>query len=144
MKAKYSYIKIKPLSLDEGGCHIMMHGLLNGKRLCFIVDTGSSRTVIDKETVEKYVVQPEGSDVEGKAVTLSEKAIDISTVQIERLSFGKTELSNYQAVVMDLSGVHNAYETLELPRIHGIIGGDILRQCNAVINYETCRIRLSR
>ncbi len=144
MKTKYSYIKIKHLLLDEGGCHIMMQGSLNGRKVSFIVDTGSSRTVIDKETVEKYVMQPEISDPEGKAVTLSEKSIEISTVVLEKLSFGKTVISDYKAVVMDLSGVRKAYASLKLPRIHGIIGGDLLRQCNAVINYETCRVRLSR
>ena len=144
MKNKYSYIKIRLLSLDEGGFHISVQGLLNGKKAFFIIDTGSSRTVLDKELVEKLVGQPVEKNAEGKAVTLSPKSIDIATVNIGSLSFGKTVINDYQCVVMDLSGVHDAYAELNLPHIHGIIGGDLLKRCNAVINYEACRMRLSR
>ena len=144
MKKKYSYIKIRLLSLNEGGYHILIQGKLNGKRLFFIVDTGSSRTVLDEDVVNVLCEQSVVKNAEGKAVTLSPKTIDIATVNVDSLSFGKTLIKNYQCVVMDLSGVHNAYSELKLPRIHGIVGGDLLKRCGAVIDYETCRLRLSR
>ena len=122
----------------------MIQGRLNGRKVYFIIDTGSSRTVLDEEIVERYIEQPAVKNAEGKAVTLSPKSIEIATVNVGSLSFGRTVINDYQCVVMDLSGVHEAYAELNLPRIHGIIGGDLLKLCNAVIDYEKCRVRLSR
>lgn len=144
MKNKYSHIKLGLLSLDEGGWHIIISGRVNGNKVCFIVDTGSSRTVLDKKTVDEFIDVPVVKNAEGKAVTLSKKAIEVDTVTIPVLSFGKTVVTDYKVVVMDLSGVHDAYAELKLPHIHGIIGSDLLKHLDAVIDYGTLRIRLSR
>lgn len=144
MKKLYSYIKLRLFSLDEGGCHIVVTGLVNGKKASFIVDTGSSRTVFDSNVVWKYLGNSEMGKAKGKAVTLGKKSIDVDTVTIARLSFGKAAVSDYPCVVMDLSGVQKAYESFDLPAVQGIIGCDLLRSLKALIDFEALRIRLSR
>ena len=144
MDGHYSYIKLRLYSLDEGGCHVVVSGLVNGKKATFIVDTGSSKTVLDSNAVGKYIEGCDKQNLRGKAVTLSEKSIDVEAVTVAEISFGKTVISDCQCVAIDLSGVQKAYEEFELPPIQGIIGCDLLRSMNAVIDFKTLRMRLSR
>jgi len=54
---------------------------------------------------------------------------------IDLISFGHLKIKNYQAVALDLSHVLESYSKLGLPRVDGILGGDLLYQYRAVVDY---------
>ena len=61
---------------------------------------------------------------------------------MKRLELGNLEIKHYQAVALDLENIHETYEKINLPKIHGIIGGDVLATHKAVINYRLKKIRI--
>ena len=69
--------------------------------------------------------------------------LESSTFTIDRLSIGKLDIENYLAVALDLDNIHETYGSLNLPKINGIIGGDVLARYKAVINYKLKKIRLT-
>ena len=52
------------------------------------------------------------------------------------------KLKNFEAAVLDLTTIKQAYSSLNLPPIIGVIGGDILNSHQAIINYRKLKLKL--
>ena len=52
-------IPINIINIEGDGFHIVTDGLVNGKSARFVVDTGASRTVFDKDRILNYINNPE-------------------------------------------------------------------------------------
>jgi predicted aspartyl protease len=117
-------------------------GRINGKIARFVVDTGASRTVFDKDRILNYINYPEFAEKEGLSAGIGGTDISSFIFDIEELSFGDLMIKDYQAVAMDLSNINTSYEMIKLPPIDGVFGGDLLKKHNAVINYRLKKIRL--
>jgi hypothetical protein len=135
-------IPINIINIEGDGFHIVTEGLINGKPARFVVDTGASRTVFDKDRILNYINNPEFSEKEGLSAGIGGTDISSFIFDIEELCFGDLMISNYQAVAMDLSNINDSYEMIKLPPIDGVFGGDLLKRHNAVINYRLKKIRL--
>lgn len=139
---RYIEIPINIINIEGDGFHIVTEGLINGKTARFVVDTGASRTVFDKDRILNYINNPEFSEKEGLSAGIGGTDISSFIFDIEELRFGDLMISNYQAVAMDLSNINDSYEMIKLPPIDGVFGGDLLKRHNAVINYRLKKIRL--
>ena len=135
-------IPINIINIEGDGFHIVTDGLVNGKSARFVVDTGASRTVFDKDSILNYINNPEFAEKEGLSAGIGGTDISSFIFTIEELSFGDLKINDYQAVAMDLSNINTSYEMIKLPPIDGVLGGDLLRKHNAVISYRLKKIRL--
>ncbi|MDB5281031.1 MAG: hypothetical protein JWO06_106, partial [Bacteroidota bacterium] len=52
MKKKENIVKIILVEFKEGGFHLFLNMKVNGKKCRFLVDTGASKSVIDKSYFE--------------------------------------------------------------------------------------------
>ncbi len=138
----YIEIPINIINIEGDGFHMVTEGLINGKTARFVVDTGASRTVFDKDKILNYINNPEFSEKEGLSAGIGGTDISSFIFDIEELSFGDLKINDYQAVAMDLSNINNSYEMIKLPHIDGVIGGDLLYRYKAVISYRLKKIRL--
>ena len=135
-------IPINIINIEGDGFHIVTDGLVNGKSARFVVDTGASRTVFDKDRILNYINNPEFAEKEGLSAGIGGTDISSFIFTIEELSFGDLKINDYQAIAMDLSNINTSYEMIKLPPIDGVLGGDLLRKHNAVISYRLKKIRL--
>ena len=136
-------IPINIISIEGDGFHLIAEGCINGKTARFVVDTGASRTVFDKDKILNYISNPEFSEKEGISAGIGGTDISSFIFDIEELSFGELKIKDYQAVAMDLSNVNDSYAMIKLPPIDGVLGGDLLVKYKAVISYRLKKIRLS-
>lgn len=139
---RYIELPINIISIEGDGFHLIAEGRINGKSARFVVDTGASRTVFDKDRVLNYINNPEFAEKEGLSAGIGGTDISSFIFNIEELSFGDLKINDYQAVAMDLSNINTSYEMIKLPPIDGVLGGDLLRKHNAVISYRLKKIRL--
>lgn len=135
-------IPINIISIEGDGFHLIAEGCINGKTARFVVDTGASRTVFDKDKILNYINNPEFSKKEGISAGIGGTDISSFIFDIEELSFGELKIKDYQAVAMDLSNVNDSYAMIKLPPIDGVLGGDLLVKYKAVISYRLKKIRL--
>ena len=135
-------IPINIINIEGDGFHIVTEGLINGKSARFVVDTGASRTVFDKNRISNYINNPEFAEKEGLSAGIGGTDISSFIFNIEELSFGDLKIKDYQAVAMDLTNINTSYEMIKLPPIDGVLGGDLLRKHQAVISYRLKKIRL--
>ena len=139
----YIEVPINIISIEGDGFHIIAEGLINGKSARFVVDTGASRTVFDKERILAYIDNPEFNEKEGLSAGIGGTDISSFIFKLEELSFGELSVKDYQAVAMDLSNVNNSYAMLNIPPVDGVLGGDLLNKHKAVISYKLKKMRLT-
>ena len=130
----YIEIPINIINIEGDGFHLIAEGMINNKPARFVVDTGASRTVFDKDRILNYIDNPEFNEKEGISAGIGGTDITSFIFNIEELSFGDLKINGYQAVAMDLSNVNNSYAMLKLPPIDGVIGGDLMKKHQAIIN----------
>ena len=139
---RYHEIPFQLLDIEGDGFHIMVQGGINGKEANFLIDTGASRSVFDLVTMSEFIDDPLFQKKEGITAGVGSSDLESSTFNIESIKIGDMEIKHYQAVAIDLENIHETYEKINLPKFHGIIGGDILVKHKAVINYRLKKIKV--
>lgn len=140
---RYIEVPLQLLDIEGEGFHIMVQGKIHGKEARFLVDTGASRSVFDPNTITDFIDNVAFEKKEGMTAGVGSSDLESATFMIEVFSIGELEIYDYEAVALDLENIHEMYGKLGLPRIDGIIGGDLLKRYKAVINYKGKKLRLT-
>ncbi len=135
-------VPLSLINLHDDGFHLLVEVVIFGKKFNAVLDTGASKTVLDKTTIEKYITSEELQQSEKLSTGLGTSTMESYTFLLPHLKIGKLKLKNFEAAVLDLSTISAAYLTLKLPPVIGVLGGDILYSHNAVINYEKLVLKL--
>ena len=143
MLRHYIELPINIINIEGDGFHLIAEGMINNKPARFVVDTGASRTVFDKDRILNYIDNPEFNEKEGISAGIGGTDLSSFIFNIEELSFGDLKINGYQAVAMDLSNVNNSYAMIKLPPVDGVLGGDLMKKYQAVINYKLKKMRLT-
>ena len=140
---RYIEVPIQLLDIEGEGFHIMVKGSIHGKEANFLIDTGASRSVFDPKIISTFIDDLQFEKKEGMTAGVGSSDLEAVTFLIDRFSIGALEITDYQAVALDLENIHEMYGKLGLPRIDGIMGGDLLKRYKAVINYRCKKLRLT-
>ena len=143
MMRHYFEVPLQLLDIEGEGFHIMVQGMIHGKEANFLIDTGASRSVFDPKTISTFIDDLTFEKKEGLTAGVGSSDLESATFKIDTFSIGNMEIHDYEAVALDLGNIHEMYGKLHLPRIDGIIGGDLLRRYRAVINYKMKKMRFS-
>jgi len=131
------YLPLQRIDLQGDGFHLLVEVVVFGQIFKAILDTGASKSAFDMELVSALVADDEILHVpDQQAIGLGTTSMERYVVNCPELIFGDLTLSNYQIPVFDLSSIKFAYAELNLPIVIGVIGGDILTQFNAMIDYR--------
>jgi hypothetical protein len=138
-------VPLKLINLQDDGFHLLVEIVVFAEVGYAVVDTGASRSVFDKGLLERHIIPDENAavpaHVENYATTLfSTSSTALATIPV--LGIGKLKIKNYVAVGLDLKSVSDTYEQFGHPRIAGILGGDILINYHAVIDYKKLLLKL--
>lgn len=128
-------VPIQIIAIEDDGFHLLVNGTINGKDCCLLIDTGASRTVFDRSWMEALNPAAGVAENEKLSVGLGTNSMPSIVTVIESISFDRLEVKNYEAVALDLSHVLESYSKLGLPKVDGILGGDLLYQYRAVVDY---------
>ena len=131
------------LNLQDDGFHLLLEVIVFGQSFKAVLDTGASKTVFDKATVEGHlpkdlVLQHTDMVSTGLGTTSMQSFI----LGIPDLQIGGLHLRNQEVAVLDLSTINFAYEQLDIEPVIGVIGGDILTTYGGIINYRKSTLTL--
>ncbi|NOU48421.1 MAG: clan AA aspartic protease [Bacteroidales bacterium] len=138
---KITEVGFRLLEIENDGYHLLVEGKINGKPANFLIDTGASRTVFDQVSIHTFIDDPELNQNERLSTGIGTNTMASMVTTIQSLAFGDLNIKEYTAIVIDLQHVHTSYNSLKLPEINGILGGDILAEHKAVINYKSKKIK---
>ena len=140
---RYIEVPLQLLDIEGEGFHIMVKGLIHGKEARFLIDTGASRSVFDPKTISSFIDNLTFEKKVGMTAGVGSSDLESSTFKIDVFSIGDLEITNYEAVALDLENIHEMYGKLGLPHIDGIIVGDLLKRYKSVISYRSKKLRLT-
>jgi hypothetical protein len=139
---KTTVVPLTLINLQDDGFHLLVEIVVFGIKFNAVLDTGASKTVLDKTTVEQYIKTGELIVSDKLSTGLGTNTMESHTVILPHLKIGKLKLKNFESAVLDLSTISTAYESLNLPPVIGVLGGDILRNHQAVISYKQSQLKL--
>lgn len=127
------YLKIKLRSTKTNHFEVKM--TINGIRGRFILDTGASNSCIGFNSVHRFNLNVEESNI----MAAGAGAVDMKTQQSKnnKIIIGKWRKDKITLILFDLTHVNTALENHNSEPVDGIIGADILKKGEAVIDYKT-------
>ena len=118
-------IPLTLLNLQDDGFHLLVEVVVFDHRFKAVLDTGASKTVFDKTTIEQYANHEHILLSEHLSTGLGTNSMESYTLSIPELKIGDLSLIDYKVALLDLSMINSAYEMLEIEPILGVIGGDL-------------------
>ena len=137
-------INFEILTLQGDGHHIIVEVELFDKTFHMVVDTGASKTVLDRDMLQEAGISPQDlihSDI--KSSGLGTNDMQSYTLDIPYLRISTWIVKNIQVAVLDLSTINYAYAQLNFKPVIGVLGGDILFKYGAIINYKNRTLQLN-
>ena len=128
-------IPFKVVELENHSYHIVVDGRIDGTSITFIIDTGASRTIIDKCYADKLIKIANMSE-EPIATGLNAEQIPVELYKIPVLILEKIKFKNIQSLTADLTPINEVYSKLTGKRIGGLIGCDFLLKHVKRINFK--------
>lgn len=114
--------------------HLFIRAKVNGVLGDFIVDTGASNSCIDFEHIDMFSLTPKDSST--KASGAGSNGLFTQVTFQNALQIGRWKQADFNFVLLDLSHVNRALTEYKTKNVHGIIGSDVLKLGDAIINYK--------
>ncbi|MGB8704469.1 MAG: retropepsin-like aspartic protease [Gillisia sp.] len=123
-------VKLKYTKTD----HFELVAKINNIEGNFILDTGASSTCVGFEAITHFELLASDSEVKAAGAGATNMLTQIAKQNsLEIMGWRKKKID---LVLFDLTHVNEALENHNAERVHGIIGADILKKGNAVIDYK--------
>lgn len=137
--------KIKLLIQDIAGdgCHVFIVALVNDQTARLLIDTGASKTVLDKTFVMSLDPKVNLEQSEELSTGFGAGNIPSEFASIIKFEVGDMTVNDITVAVLDLYHVNETYQKIGLPTLHGVVGGDLLLKHNAVIDYKKETLKLT-
>ncbi|WP_299098554.1 retropepsin-like aspartic protease [uncultured Winogradskyella sp.] len=126
----YSKIKLKFTKTN----HFEIKATINGVKGQFILDTGASNSCVGFEAIERFNLKVKDSEIKAVGAGASDMLTQISTSN--SIKVGKWKKNRVALILFNLSHVNNGLINHNAEPVDGIIGADILKKGNAIIDYE--------
>ena len=131
-RKKIITVPLQILKIENDGMHLLLKARINNKAARLIVDTGASRTVLDKNRIKKFVNHKKFEKNEAVSAGLGTNTMESHVVEIKKLEIGSLKtglkLEKLKIVLLDLSHVNSSYTQIGMKEIDGVLGGDILME----------------
>ena len=137
-------LPLELIDLEGDGFHLLVEVFVFGQSFKAVLDTGASKSAFDMEIISGLAPADQIVHVpDHHAIGLGTTTMERYYVICPELRLGKLVIKDYEAPVFDLSAIKFAYDKLNLPPVIGVLGGDILKDYHAIINYKKLEISFS-
>lgn len=120
--------------------HFELDARINEQLVRLLIDTGASRTVIDRESANNLSLETTKSELKGGGIGMTEHEVEHTV--IDSLEFFGLQIKQVRVAVMNLSHVSQSLIFHGGQKIDGVIGGDLMTDRSAIIDYPTATLYL--
>src|SRR5690606_3679354 len=120
-------IPFEILELHGDGYHILIDVCLFDKPFKMVLDTGASKTVLDKTTLLQSGI-PEEKIMNTNIIStgLGTNSMESFILELPTFEIGTWKIKKFVTAVLDLSTVNYAYEQMNFQPVIGVLGGRYL------------------
>ncbi len=127
-------LPIQVVELEEQNFHPVISSEINGRKGNWVIDTGASKTVFDKNRPDDYNLLDEEDEIYSASV--SDQPMSTSLAELKSLRMEKLNVTGFKVAVIDFTHINQLYRKAGGPEICGLIGSDFLIKYSAVINFK--------
>jgi len=135
-------IPLEVIDLNGNGFHVLVNVIVFKKPFKLVLDTGASKTAFDKNLLLELIHENELKNSGHLTTGLGTNDMQSFMTTISDFYIGKFHIPKMEVAVLDLSSINIAYEKLAVGPVLGVLGGDVLVEFGAVIDYEKCKLIL--
>ena len=140
-KRTKKYIPFELVELEPNSYHILVNASINSSIVKLIVDTGASRSVIDKAFDSG--IRVDGIE-ETSAIGFMSDRINVALSLIPELLIENLQFDEFPVAIADLSSLREVYLNITDLNIGGLLGSDFLVRNGSSINFSTKKIIVVR
>ena len=133
-------IQLKKLILSDGGIHIVLSAFVDDKPIRMVLDTGASHSVLDFSWAEQNLPDNEIIAVEDPAYGIG-SSVEVHKAEVSSFKIGELNLKNRLFALIDFDAINTVYDREGLDEVQGILGGDVLDEYGAVIDYGKSELK---
>ena len=127
---------------DKGGFHLFLNLKVNGVKCRFLIDTGASKSVLDKKYFEEKIGKKYIKTVKQETTGLHSSTAESYYGVVKNIEVGHHVVKNYNIAAIDLSHVNQVYRNAKKPKINGILGSDLMLKYKMIVDYGKLKIYL--
>lgn len=135
-------IPFRIINFNAHGFHIMVVAHIKNYAFNLLIDTGATQSVFDLNRVQKITLPQDIHPYDRFFMGIGTSKIETYCTLVQQMVFESCVLYQKNIVLMNLDSVNKAYASFDLPRVDGVLGGDILWQHKAVIDYQKKNLEL--
>jgi len=128
-------VKMDKIKLSDGGIHLILKVIVDEMPLHFILDTGASHSVMDIIWAREHLKEDEIVFTKEPAHGIG-SSMEVYKAILEKMEFGDLLMKKRGVALIDFSGINAVYKKEGYDEVQGILGGDILNDYNALIDYK--------
>lgn len=138
-------IPIELVELERHNYHLLVKAKFeDGEFGYWIIDTGASKTVFDKSLDQYYNLIEAEDDEEYQSAGISEGMVETLVGEVRSVNFGDLKLKDQKVALINLDHVNDIYRKYRDIRICGLLGSDLLKKYQCVIDYKFETISFTR
>jgi len=143
-KLGYIPVRLKKIFVDESAMyHFLTEVELNGVKGRFIVDSGSTSTVVDFGRADKFGLDIPEIQPEIMAMGASPEELDVRFAGYYPMKVKKGRKTIFPVILMDLQHIIEAMERRGV-EVDGILGADFMHAEKAVLDYGNQRLYVKK
>lgn len=135
-------IPLNKIEIPPSGNHLTLSVSINGIPTNMVLDTGASRSVIDLDYLTEVISDVSLHEEEMSSAGVGGDSLQSFTAILDHIKVEGFQISQFEIAAMDLTHVKSSYLQLGEEEVYGVIGGDILSDYDAVIDYSTLTLVL--
>jgi len=132
-------VKFAVTEMMGGGFHPFVNVTIEGKKCRFLIDTGASKSVIDKHFYESKLNR-KMKVIKQETTGLHSTVMESYVGTLKKITIGKLIINSYPVAGVDLMHVNSTYQKMKLKKIQGILGSDLMKNYNMVIDYGQSKL----
>ena len=130
-------IPLELLELAKADYHLTVKSFFkDGEELTWVIDTGASKTVVDRTLSCCYEAETHDEGTEVRSAGIGTGSLDTSTGILHPFSLGDCPVPSLNVALIDLSHINDLYLHAASRKICGLIGCDFLLKHKAVVDYS--------
>ena len=109
-----------------------VEAIVNGHEMLMVIDTGASASVLDEKSAAKLGLVKQ--DCADQAIGAG-GSVEVAMADVEQFDIQSVSMGSRSMAVLSLDHCNAALESKGARRVDGIIGGDVLGEKSAIIEY---------
>lgn len=135
-------IELHKTNLSDGGIHILLIGKVEGTDLRFVLDTGASHTVLDINWARENLSEDEIKLASEPAHGIG-SPVEVHKAELASFEIGDLIIKEHSIPLIDFNSINGIYQREGIEEVQGILGGDILLEYNAIIDYSKMKLEFN-